>query len=147
MKKYLIILFIGLGFTLSAQNENYNTRKDYVAKGYDVTEYFNKKAVKGNNKFIATHDNVKYKIASQENLEKFKSNPDKYIPQYGGYCAYAIAIDGEKVDINPNTFEIRDDKLYLFYNSWGINTLKKWEKEDAVKLKKEADSKWKKIKI
>ena len=49
MKKYLIILFIGLGFTLSAQNENYNTRKDYVAKGYDVTEYFNKKAVKGNN--------------------------------------------------------------------------------------------------
>ena len=90
---------------------------------------------------------MKYKIASQENLEKFKSNPDKYIPQYGGYCAYAIAIDGEKVDINPNTFEIRDDKLYLFYNSWGINTLKKWEKEDAVKLKKEADSKWKKIKI
>ncbi|MEW7280622.1 YHS domain-containing (seleno)protein [Aquimarina sp. 2201CG1-2-11] len=147
MKKYLIILFIGLGFTLSAQNENYNTSKSYVAKGYDVTEYFNKKAVKGSNKFIATHDNVKYKFASQENLKKFKSNPNKYIPQYGGYCAYAIAINGEKVDINPNTFEIRDDKLYLFYNSWGINTLKKWEKEDAVKLKKKADSKWKKIKI
>ncbi len=147
MNKFIIILFLGFAVSLSAQNANYNTSKDYVAKGYDVTEYFNNKAVKGSSKFILTHDQVNYKFASIENLEKFKSNPEKYIPQYGGFCAYAIAVSGEKVDINPNTFEIRDDKLYLFYNSWGINTLKKWAKEDAMKLKKEADTNWKKIKI
>jgi YHS domain-containing protein len=103
--------------------------------------------IKGSSKFIATHDKVNYKFASQENLEKFKNNPDKYVPQYGGYCAYAIAVNSEKVDINPKTFEVRDDKLYLFYNSWGINTLDKWIKEDAPKLQKKADTNWQKIKI
>ena len=67
------------------------------------------------------------------------------MPQYGGYCAYAIAKDGKKVGVNPKTFEIRDGKLYLFYNSWGVNTLKKWQ-EDAIEFQKKADKNWVDIK-
>ncbi|PKV48319.1 YHS domain-containing protein [Aquimarina sp. MAR_2010_214] len=147
MKPFLTILFLVIITTASAQQVDYNTNKNFVAEGYDVTEYFNNKAVKGNSKFIATHDKVGYKFATQKNLEKFKKNPNKYVPQYGGYCAYAVAINNEKVDINPKTFEVRDGKLYLFYNSWGINTLDKWLEEDASKLQKKADVNWQKIKI
>ena len=75
----------------------------------------------------------------------FQKNPKKYIPQYGGYCAYAIGKSSEKVSINPKTFEIRNDKLYLFYNSWGTNTLKPWKQETPEKLKNQADINWIKI--
>jgi len=123
MKKFIVILFLGITASLTAQQIDYNVKKGFVAEGYDVTEYFNNKAVKGANKFITTHDNVKYKFVSQENLEKFKNNPEKFVPQYGGYCAYAVGANADKVDIDPETYEIRDGKLYLFYNSWGIKLI------------------------
>lgn len=146
MKKFIVILFLGITASLAAQQIDYNVKKGFVAEGYDVTEYFNNKAVKGANKFITTHDNVKYKFVSQENLEKFKNNPEKFVPQYGGYCAYAVGANADKVDIDPETYEIRDGKLYLFYNSWGVNTLTKWNKEGAEDLKNKADINWQKIK-
>ncbi|WP_298310832.1 YHS domain-containing (seleno)protein [uncultured Aquimarina sp.] len=146
MKKFIVILFLGITASLAAQQIDYNVKKGFVAEGYDVTEYFNNKAVKGANKFITTHDNVKYKFVSQENLEKFKNNPEKFVPQYGGYCAYAVGANADKVYIDPETYEIRDGKLYLFYNSWGVNTLTKWNKEGAEDLKNKADINWQKIK-
>ncbi len=147
MKQQLTLLFLVFVVHLNAQKIDYNTKKDFVAEGYDVTEYFSNKAVKGDHKFTTTYDNVRYKFATQGNLEKFKSDPQKYVPQYGGYCAYAVAVNSEKVDINPKTFEVRDGKLYLFYNSWGINTLEKWINEDAEKLQVKADENWQTIKI
>ncbi|WP_027394865.1 MULTISPECIES: YHS domain-containing (seleno)protein [Aquimarina] len=146
MKKFIVLLFLGLATTVSAQQVDYNVKKGFVAEGYDVTEYFNNKATKGDSRYTATYDNAKYKFVSQSNLEKFKSNPEKFIPQYGGYCAYAVGAKAEKVDIDPETYEIRDGKLYLFYNSWGINTLTKWNEEGAVVLKEKADVNWQKIK-
>ena len=145
--KYLITIFL-LGFlsNINAQQMDYNTDKGIIAEGYDVTEYFNNKAVEGKKTYTATHDNVKYRFASQTNLDTFISNPDKYVPQYGGYCAYAVGAKSEKVTIDPETFEIRDGKLYLFYNSWGINTLTKWNDEGAEGLKNKADANWEKIK-
>ena len=56
------------------------------------------------------------------------------------------AIDSKKVSVDPETFEIRDGKLYLFYNSWGINTLKKWKKNNVKGLQKKADQNWEAIK-
>jgi len=142
--KYLIaIFFLTITATFSAQN--YNTKKGYVAEGYDVVSYFNQKAEKGDKKFTTEFNGVKFKFLSKKNLAIFKENPKKYVPQYGGYCAYAIGLKGEKVDINPKTFEIRDGKLYLFYNSWGTNTFELWKKEGADKLQKQADENWKKL--
>ncbi|MFK8059245.1 MAG: YHS domain-containing (seleno)protein [Polaribacter sp.] len=143
MKHFITFLLIIISTTFFAQD--YNLKKGYVAEGYDVVSYFSNKAQKGNKKFTSTFDGVKYKFSSKENLATFKKSPKKYVPAYGGYCAYAIGAKAEKVSINPKTFEIRDGKIYLFYNSWGTNTLKLWKKEGAENLKNKADKNWKKI--
>ena len=145
MKRTLLAFLISLTY-INAQSIDYNLKKGYVAEGYDVVEYFKNKAIEGHKAFTTTHDNVQYKFVSQENLNTFLKAPENYIPQYGGYCAYAIAIDSKKVSVDPETFEIRDRKLYLFYNSWGINTLKKWKKNNVKGLQKKADQNWEAIK-
>ncbi|MDY8134977.1 YHS domain-containing (seleno)protein [Aquimarina sp. 2201CG5-10] len=146
MRILITTLFLALTFSMNAQQIDYNTNKGFVAEGYDVTEYFNNKIVEGKSKYVTTYDNAKYRFVSQANLDKFKSNPKKYVPQYGGYCSYAVATKAEKVDIDPETFEINDGKLYLFYNSWGTNTHKKWKAEGPSKLRPKADANWQKIK-
>ncbi len=144
MSRFLLALLF-VATTAFSQTSHLNTKKGVVAKGYDVVAYFGNDAIKGKKKFSTAYENATYRFSSEENLNTFKSNPAKYMPQYGGYCAYAVGVNGEKVDINPKTFEIRDGKLYLFYNSWGTNTLKAWLKEDPNKLRKKADENWSKI--
>ena len=144
--RLLITLFI-LGTTSSfAQQIDYNLKKGYAAEGYDVVAYFSNEALEGNKEYATEYDGVKFKFASQENLETFKANPDKFVPQYGGYCAYAIAVKSKKFGVNPETFEIRDGKLYLFYNSGRNNTLESWIEKGAKGLQKKADKNWEAIK-
>lgn len=142
MKIKLLLLFIVFGYSLNAQTTYYNTTKGYAIDGYDPVSYFKDSPKKGTNKHIATLGDVKYKFSCKNNLEAFKANPSLYMPQYGGYCAYAIALKGEKVSINPKTYEIRDGKLYLFYNAWYNNTLESWIDESPDDLKKKADLNW-----
>ena len=143
MKKILIIFLLGI-ITAQAQTD-YNTKKGYVVKGYDVVSYFENKAEEGNKAYTTTYDGAKFKFTSQSHLDTFKANPKQYLPEYGGYCAYAIAEKGKKVSVDPETFEIRDGKLYLFYNSWGNNTLESWLKKDVKALVIKADQSWKVI--
>ncbi|MEM5563712.1 YHS domain-containing (seleno)protein [Psychroserpens sp. AS72] len=136
-----VIFFFGI-LTTFAQNVDYNTKKGYIAKGYDVVAYFDNQAIEGKTEYTTMHYGIKYKFSSEENLKTFSSNPEKYIPQYGGYCAFAVAEKSKKVDIDPKTFEIRDGKLYLFYNSWGNNTLKTWKENNVKGLQSKADKNW-----
>ena len=55
-----------------------------------------------------------YYFSSEKNKAEFSQNPSKYKPQYGGWCAYAMGSNGEKVEVNPETFKLIDGKLYLF---------------------------------
>jgi YHS domain-containing protein len=146
MKSPIILLLVATT-SLFSQSIDYNTQKGYAAEGYDVVAYFDTIAIKGDKHFKTMYDAVQYKFASQEHLNTFLKNPKAYIPQYGGYCAYAIAVDSKKISINPKTFEIRDGKLYLFYNAWGTNTLKLWQKENVKGLQEKADKYWEALKI
>lgn len=125
-----------------SQAQEVNTKRGVAVKGYDVVAYFDGQPQKGDKAFEFSHEGVTYRFTSAANAKRFKADPQAYLPQYGGYCAYAIALNGKKVDIDPQTFEIRDGKLYLFYNAWGNNTLKKWL-EDPEGLKAQADENWK----
>ncbi|MGV6830782.1 MAG: YHS domain-containing (seleno)protein [bacterium] len=145
MKYFFSALLIALAINVQAQSKSYNTKKGIAIDGYDVVAYFNNEVKKGDSSFSFTHDNIKYLFSSEKNLEAFKEDPSKFLPEYGGYCAYAIAKKGKKVGVNPKTYEIRDGKLYLFYNSWGTNTLTKWLNENPEQLVNDADNNWKDI--
>lgn len=140
------MLVMLLTFNAIGQTLDYNTKKGYVAESYDVVAYFEGEAMEGNDEFQIEYSGAKFKFSNRENMKKFKSNPQKYTPKYGGYCAYAVAVSGKKVSINPETYEIRDGELYLFYNSGRTNTLELWNKESPEKLSTKADENWQKIK-
>jgi len=148
MKKVLltvIIAFFSIGVVVQAQNVagHYNEAKNGVAiDGYDPVAYFNKgKAIKGSKKYSVTHNGTTYYFSSERHMQAFKSNPENFEPQYGGWCAYAIGATGEKVEVDPGTFKITDGKLYLFYNKWLTNTLNLWN-DDESNLTTKAEENW-----
>ncbi|MFC4723169.1 YHS domain-containing (seleno)protein [Geojedonia litorea] len=146
MKQITLFLLFFLYQSAFTQSVDYNTKNGFAAEGYDVVAYYDNNAIEGNKLYSSSYDGVNYKFVSQQNLDTFNSNPIKYIPQYGGYCAYAMAQNGKKVGVNPKTFEIRNGKLYLFYNAWGTNTLKLWLKNNVKGLQQKADQYWEAVK-
>lgn len=147
MKPILLFLFLGISTPFLAQKIDYNTQKGFIAEGYDVVSYFTeKKPLEGKSKFQTTIDGVKFKFSSKENLDLFNINPKKYIPQYGGYCAYAVGAKNIKKATNPESFEIRDGKLYLFYTSFFGDKIEDWQEGDTKKLQQKADKNWGKLK-
>jgi YHS domain-containing protein len=122
-----------------------NVVEGVAIQGYDAVAYFKQnKAVKGKKEFSVVDAGITYFFSTIENKEAFKKSPDQYEPQYGGWCAYAMGAKGEKVEIDPGTFKISNNKLYLFYNKFFNNTLKDWNK-DETNLSNKADMNWKKI--
>ncbi len=137
---------VNMAFAQNATaRKEFNTENKLAIQGYDPVAYFvQNKAVEGKANISYTHQNIVYRFSSAANLDLFKSNPDKYEPQYGGWCAYAMGAKGEKVEINPKTFKIINGKLFLFYNAFFNNTLESWN-EDEQRLHKAADLNWNKI--
>jgi hypothetical protein len=116
-------------------------RSDTAIQGYDTVAYFTVgKPVKGLDRFATNWQGAKWKVASQSNLDLFKSDPEKYAPQYGGYCAYGVAQDN-LVSIEPDKFSVREGKLYLNYNA-EVQAL--WLKDPAGFIK-QADAKFKQL--
>ena len=112
--------------------------------GYDPVSYFTGKPLKGVESIRFTYKEINYLFATEANMKKFRDAPEKYEPQYGGWCAFAMGEKGEKVDVNPLTFKISGGKLYLFYNKYLNNTLNAWNKNEIL-LKQSADTNWNKI--
>lgn len=84
--------------------------------GYDPVAYFTDgRPVRGVAAHRITHNGFEYRFASAEHLAAFRANPSRYLPQYGGYCAWAVS-QGYTAAGNPNNWRIVDGKLYLNYN-------------------------------
>ena len=127
------------------RKKHFNLENGIAIKGYDPVAYFTQnKAVKGSKELAVSHQGITYYFSSAANKETFKANPLKYEPEYGGWCAFAMGDNGEKVSVDPETFKIVNGKLYLFYNRYFTNTLKTWNK-DEPNLKKKADANWPKL--
>lgn len=149
MKSTLLLTLTVLILTVSstfaqdnAQNEYLNVEDDRIAiKGYDPVSYFvAEEPQKGSKTLSHEFNGAVYHFSSQTNLDMFKADPTKYEPAYGGWCAYAMG-KGYTADANPKTFKIVDGKLLLFYNKFLVNTLPKWNKDEAT-LYPAAEKNW-----
>lgn len=109
--------------------------------GFDPVAYFTmSKPIPGTADFSHEHDGATWQFSSAENLELFKAAPDKYAPQYGGYCAYAVS-KGKTAPIDPLAWRIVDDKLYLNYNK---SIQDRWAKDVAQSIV-DGDANWPKV--
>ncbi len=109
--------------------------------GYDVVAYFTKgEPTVGTAKYSTVYKDATYRFASETNLDAFEDNPERFLPQYGGFCAYGVAV-GAKFDGDPHLWRIVDGKLYLNLNE---DVQRTWEKDISAYIKR-ADRNWTRI--
>lgn len=112
------------------RTKHFRLTKDHIAiDGYDPVSYFKGGPKKGNSGQAYEYNGVVYHFAHAANLAEFKTNPAKYEPVWGGWCGHAMAVRGEKVDINPEFYKIVNGRNVLFFKSFYANALTNWEKE------------------
>ena len=100
---------------------------------YDPVAYFTKnKAVTGNEAYSYQWKNAVWDFSSEKNKTLFIENPEKYTPQFGGYCSFAVS-KGFTANTDPNSFEIIDGKLYLFADEEMKSNWKENQKENLQK--------------
>lgn len=145
MKKMFMTIacafFIGAGFAQSAAAPApaaYFENKEGAIRGYDPVAYFTYgKAVKGNTQLTCSWSGSNWYFDSQKNLDAFKADPEKYAPQFGGYCAYGVS-ENHKSPTDPQAFTIVDGKLYLNYSP---KVKELWMKNRDERIK-QANSYW-----
>ena len=130
----ILVLLIVAPITLQAKEMPVyaSKRTNTAIKGYDPVAYFTEnKALKGSKDIAYQWHGAQWLFSSKEHQSLFINDPEKYAPQYGGWCAYAMS-DGRTVAINPKAFDVYNDKLYLNYNK---SVLGHWRKEKDLFIK------------
>lgn len=151
MKTLRSVLVIGalllVGFGAQAQIPPVDNNGLAIG-GYDVVSYFSGEAKKGFKSFSSTYKGVSYYFFTKENRAAFNKSPEKYLPQFDGFCAWGVGAKSAKFPIDPESFDIVDGKLYLFFNApfngERFNTILDWNAR-TTELKKAADANWPKV--
>lgn len=106
--------------------------------GYCPVAYFlADKPLKGDSKFSSVYQGKKYLFVSADAQKEFESNPDKYIPAFGGACAYGMSV-GEKFPVDPTNFKIVDGNLLLFLKNDETDAKDLWENSNQTESLKKA---------
>ncbi|MEO0813456.1 MAG: YHS domain-containing (seleno)protein [Myxococcota bacterium] len=123
-----------IGFVSQAQAGEIFAPKDNIAiRGYDTVAYFEDgRPVKGSPEHQVSWKGATWLFASAQHKATFEQNPAKWAPQFGGWCAYAVA-NGRKAKTEPDAFTIVDGKLYLNYD---LKIQSKWRSNQAAFIKK-----------
>lgn len=110
-------------------------------RGYDVVAYFSEgRAVRGSPDIHHEWRGARWHFDSEAHREAFAADPERYAPQYGGFCAYGTA-NGYQVSTSPEAFAIEDGKLYLNYNAAVQRT---WNQDRTGHIRA-ADANWPKL--
>lgn len=134
----IILLSLSGANANAASYFNKSSWSGVAIEGVDPVAYFtDSKAVKGSSKFSYKWKGATWRFANAQNLEKFKESPQKYEPQYGGFCAYAVS-EGYTAAIDPEAWSIVNGKLYLNYSK-SVRQL--WSKDIPGRIGK-GDRNW-----
>jgi len=126
----------------SQATRHYDLDGSVGIQGYDPVAYFEASAaVKGKKALSASHNGVEYWFTTEASRAKFKADPDRYRPAYGGWCAWAMA-NGGKTRPDPENFILEDGRLFLFYKNFFTDTKASWQEGEPVALEKQADGEW-----
>jgi YHS domain-containing protein len=116
MTRLFVFIMLFSAATVHAQKAEIFQKDGVAIKGFDVVAFFTEsKPVMGEEKISYEWKGARWLFSSSANMESFKNDPEKYAPQYGGYCAYGMA-DGHKAPTETDTWTIIDNKLYFNYN-------------------------------
>jgi len=126
IRKSVIVLFISLGFVLTAQAQDNKSRKEIIELGGScpVAYLMMGKDMKGDAKFASEYDGKTYYLANADAKKMFDADPKKYLPKYDGFCTTAVAM-GKKVESDHQYFSIYDGSTYLFSNKMAKDTFDK----------------------
>ena len=103
-------------FAFAADIDVNANSNDVAIKGYDPVSYFvDGKAMQGSGDYTAAYKSAIYQFSTADNRDAFKANPEKFAPQYGGFCAFGVTKE-RKFDTDPTAWKISDGKLYLNLN-------------------------------
>jgi YHS domain-containing protein len=139
LKSFLFVLLLLTGFGERAMGNLLDS--DTAIKGYDTVAYFKTgKALKGNESFTFKWHDMTWYFLTEGNRDLFATSPEKYAPQYDGYCAWAMT-EARKAQVDPEVWEIVNGKLYLQCSKAAYE---KWSKDIPGNIKK-ADMNWVKI--
>lgn len=139
-----VILFMFLGTNAIAQNKAANNIDDskIALQGYSPVSYLDLGlAQKGVKEHKATFDGVAYYFTSADQKKTFEANPKKYLPQYGGYCAFGVYV-GAKFRVDPNKFVVKDGKYFLYLYDLEVDAQQLWLDGNHKELVKKADDNW-----
>jgi thiol-disulfide isomerase/thioredoxin len=117
--------------------------------GFDPVAYFPEgggEAREGSPEITLEHGGAVYRFVSEANRKRFHADPARYEAAYGGWCAWAMAqAQGEKVEVDPESFLVQDGRLMLFYDGFFADTRKSWLKGDPAALAGQADGNWQRL--
>jgi len=128
MKQVILLLVFLAPLSSVAQQQYSHSGEGPAFDGNDLTEYYNDQAVKGSSEYAYEYDGLTLYFKNQENLNKFKNDPEKYFPAYGGWCATAIA-NGSFARPDFNNFKVQNGELLFFEVKAFFNGKTQWEKD------------------
>jgi len=144
---FSVALLVLLSLSLSAQDKKANNidNSNIALQGYSPVSYADLGLAQiGSKEFKSEHNKVVYYFTSSEQKAQFDNNPNKYLPAYGGFCAFGMYA-GAKFRVDPNKFISKDGKYYLFLNNVELDALQLWKNENEKTLISTADKNWKKL--
>ena len=113
-------------------------------EGFSPVSYFDGRVERGSALFAVEHDDVTYHLTSADQVARFKREPDRYVPAFGGWCAFGMSVS-DKFPVDPESYLIVGGRLFLFLRNPGVDARRLWREGDERSLLKKAEAHWRKV--
>tara|TARA_A100000171_G_scaffold52838_1_gene73528 strand:- start:9677 stop:10141 length:465 start_codon:yes stop_codon:yes gene_type:complete len=143
----MVAFMLALGVNANAQNKMANNIDDskIALQGYSPVSYLDLGIAQiGVKEHKSTYDGLAYYFTSADQKKTFEANPRKYLPQYGGYCAFGVSV-GAKFRVDPNKFVVKDGKYYLYLYDLEVDAQQLWLAGNHKDLVAKSNKNWEKL--